>query len=577
MARVVARAVRTRQRPLRDDVLDPLRGGRAAALGRPTPRRSWPWPAGGPGPTTPAVASSRHQVVRRLADHYERCGSPAGRGDAVAPLPSRPEATAAGDGDRRRARPGRAGPPAARGPGPRRGPRPDVAPARPPRVAPRPASAPARCWPRPAGASSARPSRRSLYRPRSAVPRRGPLDGGRRRPGRRGPRRCSGPRRVRRADPVGPTGGSGPSGPARRWASGRPGLDPNPTARRPAAGGSRRRGHPVLRPHRGRRGPGPLAHAAADAGPALALGLDDRGRRHRPGHRAVGPAQLGRGHRAPDPTPTAPPGRADGQLPHPGRGGRGGGPGAGRGRPRPSPRPARCAARAAAPVSSRPPRGPWPSGWPRRRPQPRWPRWPRAGRPCWSPAVLVPELARALAGRGLDPVDPRDPRGEGLAAPLVLLPADEANGLEFDAVVVVEPALIAAGGPSGARRSARRPTTRGLRTLYVALTRPTRRLAVVHSLALPVDLALAGATGRRSALSPARRASDRTSHSTRPRADPGAGGPSTRMLAPRWPRSTRKYAVSQAISVDSRPSPAHRPRPAADAGHRASSSGWAPS
>ena len=57
-------------------------------------------------------------------------------------------------------------------------------------------------------------------------------------------------------------------------------------------------------------------------------------------------------------------------------------------------------------------------------------------------------------------VDARDLRKGGLSAPLVLLAADSANGLEFDAVVVVEPAVIAG------------ETARGLRTLYVALTRP---------------------------------------------------------------------------------------------------------
>ncbi|HEY4412573.1 MAG TPA: AAA family ATPase [Gaiellaceae bacterium] len=46
----------------------------------------------------------------------------------------------------------------------------------------------------------------------------------------------------------------------------------------------------------------------------------------------------------------------------------------------------------------------------------------------------------------------------------------EAKGLEFDHVVVVEPALIAEEGGE-----------RGLRELYVALTRPTKTLVVVHS------------------------------------------------------------------------------------------------
>ncbi len=102
-----------------------------------------------------------------------------------------------------------------------------------------------------------------------------------------------------------------------------------------------------------------------------------------------------------------------------------------------------------------------------------------------APSVLLPELARTLDEHGLDAVDPRDPRGPGLSALLVLLPANVANGLEFDAVVVVEPALIASGdGTEGPAP----PTTRGLRTLYVALTRPTRRLAVVHSRPLPPSL-----------------------------------------------------------------------------------------
>jgi DNA helicase IV len=121
-------------------------------------------------------------------------------------------------------------------------------------------------------------------------------------------------------------------------------------------------------------------------------------------------------------------------------------------------------------------------------------------------AVLVPqavfeEVFSELERRGLDPVDPRRSSGRGLDALLVVLPAGEANGLEFDSVVVVEPALVAEGDRDGAEgwlggrageRAAgdgpRAPTRRGLRTLYVALTRPTRRLAVVSSRPLPVWL-----------------------------------------------------------------------------------------
>jgi DNA helicase IV len=104
------------------------------------------------------------------------------------------------------------------------------------------------------------------------------------------------------------------------------------------------------------------------------------------------------------------------------------------------------------------------------------------------PAVLLPELTRALSDAGLDPIDPRDPAGEGLAAGLVVLPADETNGLEFDSVVVVEPALVASVSDEPSGEGPPVTTTRGLRTLYVALTRPTRRLAVVHAEPLPVAL-----------------------------------------------------------------------------------------
>ena len=104
------------------------------------------------------------------------------------------------------------------------------------------------------------------------------------------------------------------------------------------------------------------------------------------------------------------------------------------------------------------------------------------------PTVMLPELTRALAEAGLDPIDPRDPAGDGLAAGLVVLPADETNGLEFDSVIVVEPSLIAAVGDEPAGEGPPVATTRGLRTLYVAFTRPTRRLTVLHAEPLPVEL-----------------------------------------------------------------------------------------
>ena len=104
------------------------------------------------------------------------------------------------------------------------------------------------------------------------------------------------------------------------------------------------------------------------------------------------------------------------------------------------------------------------------------------------PAVMLPELERGLSDAGLDATDPRDPAGEGLAAGLVLLPADETNGLEFDSVIVVEPSLIASVGDEPSREAPPVATTRGLRTLYVALTRPTRRLTILHADPLPLDV-----------------------------------------------------------------------------------------
>ena len=57
-----------------------------------------------------------------------------------------------------------------------------------------------------------------------------------------------------------------------------------------------------------------------------------------------------------------------------------------------------------------------------------------------------------------------------------LVPATLAKGLEFDHVVVAEPAAIVEAEP------------RGLRRLYVVLTRAVSRLVVGHRRALPAEL-----------------------------------------------------------------------------------------
>jgi DNA helicase IV len=96
----------------------------------------------------------------------------------------------------------------------------------------------------------------------------------------------------------------------------------------------------------------------------------------------------------------------------------------------------------------------------------------------------VDEIVSTLREGGLEAVDPRDQESKGLSADLVVLAAEGANGLEFDAVVVVEPGQIANRGALDATGV----TPRGLRTLYVALTRPTRRLAIVACKELPPTL-----------------------------------------------------------------------------------------
>ncbi|MDP9417440.1 MAG: ATP-binding domain-containing protein, partial [Actinomycetota bacterium] len=59
---------------------------------------------------------------------------------------------------------------------------------------------------------------------------------------------------------------------------------------------------------------------------------------------------------------------------------------------------------------------------------------------------------------------------------LVVVPATLAKGLEYDHVIVVEPAAIADAEP------------RGMRRLYVALTRAVSGLTVVHTRPLPAPL-----------------------------------------------------------------------------------------
>lgn len=90
-----------------------------------------------------------------------------------------------------------------------------------------------------------------------------------------------------------------------------------------------------------------------------------------------------------------------------------------------------------------------------------------------APDGLCDELSEALTAAGLE-------HGRaataGLDQALTVVPVSVVKGLELDAVIVVEPARIVSDTPHG------------MRALYVALTRPTQRLSVVHAQDLPEPL-----------------------------------------------------------------------------------------
>jgi DNA helicase IV len=90
-----------------------------------------------------------------------------------------------------------------------------------------------------------------------------------------------------------------------------------------------------------------------------------------------------------------------------------------------------------------------------------------------APDDLCDEISDALNGAG-------HPHGRaataGLDELLTVVPVSVVKGLELDAVIVVEPARIVSD------------QEHGMRALYVALTRPTQRLSIVHSDDLPAPL-----------------------------------------------------------------------------------------
>jgi len=95
--------------------------------------------------------------------------------------------------------------------------------------------------------------------------------------------------------------------------------------------------------------------------------------------------------------------------------------------------------------------------------------------PSLSVAVVVPDalvdhISGALTDAG---VAHSRATTSGLDDQVTVVPISVAKGLEIDAVVVVEPARIVES------------EMQGMRALYVALTRPTQRLTIVHSEPLP--------------------------------------------------------------------------------------------
>jgi DNA helicase IV len=105
---------------------------------------------------------------------------------------------------------------------------------------------------------------------------------------------------------------------------------------------------------------------------------------------------------------------------------------------------------------------------------PPWSRWAPEGK--LAPAVTE-MVARMQEEIGEGTIAVIAPDGSTLNVDALVLPPRATKGLEFDGVIVVEPTAIMSG-PAGAAE------------LYVALTRATQRLGVVHSAPLPDCLML---------------------------------------------------------------------------------------
>ncbi|MGH3176899.1 MAG: HelD family protein, partial [Streptosporangiaceae bacterium] len=90
-------------------------------------------------------------------------------------------------------------------------------------------------------------------------------------------------------------------------------------------------------------------------------------------------------------------------------------------------------------------------------------------------AVIAPGNRIAELAEALPAAVPGD-RAEVLDSPVALLNVGQAKGLEFDRVVLADPAAILDQSPAGGH------------DLYVAITRATHRLTIVHDAPLPPSL-----------------------------------------------------------------------------------------
>jgi DNA helicase IV len=91
-------------------------------------------------------------------------------------------------------------------------------------------------------------------------------------------------------------------------------------------------------------------------------------------------------------------------------------------------------------------------------------------------AVIAPLTMHGALVHALADVGAVAAAAEALDAPIAILDATDAKGLEFDNVIVVEPSRLVT------------PDRAGLRLLYVTITRATKTLTVVHAESLPEGL-----------------------------------------------------------------------------------------